>query len=345
MKINETVMKEEKKQRIEAAEKRELLWTEKRIAYNDSWPSQGIWYSDVQKSLDNWLREHGLVQLFETIKLSDTSRDVLYKQAKFNKLVSGIMDIYDELPYRPDNAFDIAWRSLEILMTHHKNIAWPDDNDKTAHLMSRTAKELTLPLIEKDQRVCDMVEAFLADMPLSVLRYAIIRCYIKHDLAINTHIEKVSKRAENIMGNALYEDIKKQYKLEEEVKPDADVERRASLLLQKILKGDQVTVNGNEHQMNIENRLMFILSCILFTHRCERFHGDYFSPFKSDRASLDTYAFSYYALSFCYIYFWMILYMHCKWKKIEGIVTLESIIAAAKTIQERLIPLIKEGKQ
>ena len=128
------------------------------------------------------------------------------------------------------------------------------------------------------------------------------------------------------------------------MKPDADVLRRSSLLLQKILRGERVTVNDHVHQVNLEKRLLFMLSCVLYTNRCERFHGDYFSPFKSDRAMLDTYAFSYYLLTFSYLYLWTLIYQHCAWKKIGEVCSLESILTAAKTMQDRLSSLIKKGK-
>lgn len=326
------------------AEKRELEWTDKRIAYNNAWPEVGQWHSDVQQMLDVWLKEQGNKHIFEPVKLSEVARDVLFSNAKLNKVVSGIVDIYDELPYRPDEGFDIAWRSLEIFMNHHRSIAWPGDNDKATHLMLRTEKELMLPLINKDQRVRDLWEGFLNEIPLSVLRYAIMRCYIQHDLAITDKAEKVSERAAGILSKEIYGDIKDKYKLEEEVKPDADVLRRSSLLLQKILRGEEVTVNDHSYKLDIEKRLLFMLSCVLYTNRCERFHGDYFSPFKSDRASMDTYAFSYYLLSFSYIYLWTLIYQHCEWKKIGEVCSLESIVAAAKTMQERLNPIIKKGK-
>ena len=160
---------------------RELLWTEKRIAYNNTWPKEGKWYSDVQQMLDEWLKEQGITQIFEPVKLSEGARDILFPNAKLNKVFSGIVDIYDELPYRPDEGFDIAWRSLEIFMNHHRSIAWPKDNDKATHLMLRTVKELIMPLVNKDLRVKEMWKRFLNEIPISVLRFAIMRCFIQHD--------------------------------------------------------------------------------------------------------------------------------------------------------------------
>ena len=154
--------------------KRELLWTEKRIAYNNMWPKAGQWHSDVQQMLDEWLKGQGITQIFEPIKLSEGAKDILFPYAKLNKVVSGIVDIYDELPYRPDEGFNIAWRSLEIFMNHHRSIAWPKDNDKATHLMLRTVKELIMPLVNKDLRVKEMWERFLSEIPSPVLRFALV---------------------------------------------------------------------------------------------------------------------------------------------------------------------------
>lgn len=57
---------------------RELLWTEKRIAYNNTWPKEGKWYSDVQQMLDEWLKEQGITQIFEPVKLSEGAKDILF---------------------------------------------------------------------------------------------------------------------------------------------------------------------------------------------------------------------------------------------------------------------------
>lgn len=324
--------------------KRELLWTEKRIAYNNMWPKAGQWHSDVQQMLDEWLKGQEITQIFEPIKLSEGAKDILFPNAKLNKVVSGIVDIYDELPYRPDEGFNIAWRSLEIFMNHHRSIAWPGDNDKATHLMLRTEKELMMPLVSKNQRVKEMWERFLSDIPISILRFAIMRCFIQHDLAITDKAERVSERAKGILTKELYADIKAKYKLDETVKPDADVLRRSSLLLQKILRGEKVTVNNNEYTVDLEKRLLFMLSCVLYTYRCERFHGDYFSPFKSDMATLNTYAFSYYLLTFSYVYLWTLIHQFCEWQKLGEICSLANILAAAETMQERMKLMIKKGK-
>ena len=104
---------------------RELLWTDKRITYNNTWPKSGLWYSDVQQKLDKWFNKKGIKQIFEPVKLSEGAKYILFTNAKLNKVFSGIIDIYDELPYRPDEGFNIAWRSLEIFMNYLRSLKQP----------------------------------------------------------------------------------------------------------------------------------------------------------------------------------------------------------------------------
>lgn len=323
---------------------RELLWTDKRITYNNTWPKSGLWYSDVQQKLDEWFNEQGIKQIFEPVKLSEGAKYILFTNAKLNKVFSGIIDIYDELPYRPDEGFNIAWRSLEIFMNYLRSIAWTKDNDKATHLMQRTIKEVIMPLVNKNLQVKEMWERFLSEIPISILRFAILRIFIQHDLAITDKAEKVSERAKDILTRKLYADFKTKYKLKETMKPSPDVLRRSSLLLQKILRGEKVTLNDNEYMVDIENRLLFMLSCVLYTSRCERFHGDYFSPFKSDMATLNTYSFSYYLLIFCYIYLLTLIYQFCERQNLGEICSLSNILTAANTMQEKIKLIIEKRK-
>jgi hypothetical protein len=79
------------------------------------------------------------------------------------------------------------------------------------------------------------------------------------------------------------------------------------------MQGNDFEIAG-EHikSLGLPKRISFITSCILFTSRCERFHGDYFSHFKSDRASLRTYHHFYYLLTFTYVLLWVVIGRHAK---------------------------------
>jgi hypothetical protein len=57
-------------------------------------------------------------------------------------------------------------------------------------------------------------------------------------------------------------------------------------------------------------------------------------------ATLNTYAFSYYLLTFSYVYLWTLIYQFCEWQNLGEICSLANILAAAGTMQERMKPMI-----
>lgn len=65
-----------------------------------------------------------------------------------------------------------------------------------------------------------------------------------------------------------------------------------------MILGEQLKFDGNDVAgLDVTKRIEFIGSAILYTSRCERAHGDYFSPFISDKASMKTYDHWYWLLS------------------------------------------------
>lgn len=57
-----------------------------------------------------------------------------------------------------------------------------------------------------------------------------------------------------------------------------------------------------------KKRIELLISVVLYSSRCERFHGDIYSPFKSSKAKLITY-YEYYYLTLCSLFFfWVLMY-------------------------------------
>ena len=326
-------------------DKREIEATAARVKFNNSWPSGGLWIPEVQMQFEAWMKDCGYNQLLTPVIMEDSAIKVLFDNRLLNRLVSTFLDIYDQLPYHPDKAFDVAWRAFEILLNLHNNELWKDKNDKTVHLVSKGVNYIVLPLADQRSDYKASLEKILNDIPLSVLKYTVLRMYVEHEMAINPHINRSSERAKAILSPSLYDDIKEQYKLQEDKKPDKVTLRKCALLLQKVLRGEKLIINGHHHTLDFNKRIEFVISCMLFFIFFERAHGDYFSPFKSDRAHLDTYAFSYYMLIMSYILMWTVMYYHCSKLKVGVVCKMESIIASADESYSRLIPLIRLGKE
>ena len=67
-------------------------------------------------------------------------------------------------------------------------------------------------------------------------------------------------------------------------------QRNAALLLLLILRGKEVDIEGKVLKpLELEKRIELYVSCVIYSSRCERFHGDYYSPLKSSLADLATY--------------------------------------------------------
>ena len=96
------------------AARKEYEQTRRRVKYNNSWPAEK-WISPLQEALLAKMVKAGIDQVFCPLVLDeDKAVDVLFEDAELNRIISTLLDLYDELPLRPDAAFYVAWRALEI---------------------------------------------------------------------------------------------------------------------------------------------------------------------------------------------------------------------------------------
>ena len=105
--------------------------------------------------------------------------------------------------------------------------------------------------------------------------------------------------------------------------------------LRDILRGKELVFADKSFDPFDEwTRLRIVVSSLLYTARNERFHGDNFSHFKSDRASLKTYHHFYYLLMVTYSLLWILLLRLCLRTGITTFVTPEQVkISIDKNIE------------
>ena len=102
-------------------EKQEKAWTQKRIHYHNM-QAKGVtvWKEQAQDVLEQKMDEAKLIQIFEPLHLNEAvAFEILFEQAKLNKIHSMYCDLYEELPFRPDMAFDVVWRSFEVMSKYY----------------------------------------------------------------------------------------------------------------------------------------------------------------------------------------------------------------------------------
>lgn len=120
------------------------------------------------------------------------------------------------------------------------------------------------------------------------------------------------------MGEDLYNAYKNQY-LSDGTITDENHYKGAKKIL-RLVKGARLTFNGIEKVgLSDVKRYEFIISVILYTARCERYHGDLFSPFYSDRTSLKTYRNWYWLLTMAMTFFWIILMKYNRYLRLDDI--------------------------
>lgn len=312
----------------------EYYMTQNRVEYHSKWDKGVFWSSNITNLFQERLVEHRYSQLFIPIKLNSSSAiDTLYQNPELNRLFSILIDSYDELPTRPDIAFDLCWRAFEIEMNLYKNQAWNKNSDLTTRdLIARICKEAISPLYRTEDSIKESINLIFENISIKSLSFCITRAIAVAELTVQGQNGLVVERLKSALGDNLWEDIKKKYfPLNGTISPQT--KRKICFLLKKILNGETITLNDKCYTLDFSNRLEFLIGGILYTSRCERFHGDYFSPFKSDKATLKTFYDFYYQLLTTYTLFWCLLY---KYKKYKGLNTFYTPLDIKLMIDENM---------
>ena len=328
------------------AETREYEQTRLRVNYNNSWPSEK-WISPLQEELLARMDKEGLKQVFYPMALDESRAvDILFEDAELNRLLSTLLDLYDELPLRPDAAFDVAWRALEIaIMFYFKNYdkqVYYDKKASTEEKIKRICNAVFESQLTANEKLMDVFNRLIGDnVSWSVLHYIVARMFLPGELQVKTQHDYVSTRCREILGVDMYDDIKTKYVVDENL--TADNHRKAERLLWLIIKGIPVKLGEHSYKsLCLQERVTYVLSGILYSSRCERFHGDFFSPLKSDRSTLQTYYGQYWLLTVSYMFFWMVVQKYLEKKGVEPFFTLDNLAECViKTIDASTAVMIK----
>lgn len=320
--------------------------TRLRVQFNNVWPKEK-WMAPLQVALIKQMENIGLSQVFSPLILDENKAvGVLYDDAELNRLFSTFLDLYDELPLRPDAAFDVAWRALEIIIVFYfksfDEQVYADKKVTTEEKIKRVTNAVFEPQLKSCPQLMDVFRRLIGDdVSWSVLHYIVARMFLPGELQIRTQVENVSTRCKDLLGAALYDDIKCKYVIDNEL--TAENHRKAERLLWLILKGEPVIIKEHPYKaLSLQNRIAFILSGILYSSRCERFHGDFFSPLKSSLSTLQTYYGQYWLLIVSYMFFWMVVHKYLEKKGKEQFFSLIDLAdCVGKTLNASISVMLK----
>lgn len=282
----------------------------RQIELNNNWPE----VVDVETEALNYVRERmkemGVSQIMVPVRVkSDAAFSTLSKDKQLAKVFSAYLDSYDMLPFHPDLAFDAIWRTLEYSIRLYANRAWGYAKDKALDdIYAKFSTEVVSAIVNKELALQRAFANLLENTSISAAQYMTYRIFFEKQLSVAPQFEFVKARTELIIQKELLIDLRSHYSDENGNMDTASVRDVARRLI-RLFQGRDVRVGDNTYRaMAFNDRIEMLLSVMLYTSRCERFHGDIYSPFKSSKTKLTTY-YEYYFLTLCsLIVFWILFY-------------------------------------
>ena len=357
-----------------SVDKDELEMTGAFVSFHNSWKGEA-WMGDLQKKFDETMGKDN--RILSTVKLNDNAQTVLYNNADINRLFAGVLDSYDDLPYRPDTAFDFCWREFEILMEMFGGYF----NWKATESRSKKFEDICSKIEEYfavNSKMAETMKQLNSHCPASAIRFMLQRLVdtdnlyepeediteLKDSLIVEDQYDSVSKRVSTTLGDFYELFCNKYYKREtidkgtaNRPRPtivntdlSADNQYKATRLFKNyLIEGKSLSIemlskdsNGDDvieykaYTYSTSKIAELIISGILYTSRCYRFHGDYFSPFKSNLSNLTRYYEYYYFLIYTYAMFWYLLYIYTDINGIEKFFTLDAVNECVERCLKRL---------
>ena len=222
----------------------------------------------IEQAFDDRVENRG-GQFFNPVPVANLD-DVV-----FHREVSYLVDAFDALPRRVDQAFDSAWKAFEL---------------ETAEFEGRRITDrLETASLRLD---ADVVAAICAAAPAQTCEYMykrLIEDFI--DEQAEAGLESRARSRSTPQLDQLLDYLKETYGRSS----SQGARRKGAMLLRRALRGETLTL-GDVHgfRLDAESLSRFLVLLLLYTARNERFHGTSFSPFVSSDATIGTYSHPYF---------------------------------------------------
>ena len=272
-------------------------YSKKRIDYNNKWPDEIIKFAG-QEAFEKLLNKKGIINILRPIQLP------LINDFQFQRLLSFKIDIYEQLPYRPDIAFDLAWRTFEAYSAYFSKVGnW--NTTKAWKILNKVSEDILINQINENTNLQSVFLDLMNSVPLQATEFLVKRLFESTTASLKSQQNQIIERVTDSLGPDLFDSFKTKYSV---LTPD--IQRKAGMLLQIMVTGTKVNIGGKDFQLNNLQKIKFLINRLLYTYRNERFHGDAFSPFKSSKTQIKTYSHSYYCLITTYFFIAQLIYKH-----------------------------------
>lgn len=276
-----------------------MNFSNERIDAHNNWPINKSFKAEV--IFAKRLLKNGGAAPFKPISINQNNNP------DYQRCVGHLLDALDQIPNRPDYAFDHFFRIIDISGRHlflNKGIKG---------IVQGASTKLLATHGEDWKKV---VDALCAAMPLRTYELLAKRL-LKAASNQSSENDSLNKRALHVMGQKFYDAFIKKYTLDSSGNPlanAADVNRaNAAKLLKLYMSGklgtrskpasnDALDLTKEVNIPTYKQRSEVILSLLLFTIRNERAHGNVISPFRTSKATIERYESYYFIMLLSYIY-------------------------------------------
>jgi hypothetical protein len=279
---------------------------QQRIEIVNSWPTKNQF--DIEQVFSKKLETLNIKESFRPTHLN-------YSNEKYyQRSVAYIIDSLDFLPNRPDLAFDFIWRAIDFLSKQsvlEENIQVNNDKD----ILNAAVSNIWTIYFNSNPNIKNTFLELIKSIPVQSCEYLFKRIYATFDdTKPNNPNKEVSRligfdggAVRNLQAKQIIEIVKTKYPY-----TDPILRRKGSRFLFRYIQGDELRISAEEPsntiQADFSQSLNFIINGILYTFRNDRAHGGVFSPFRSSKATMRTYA----HCSFCFLagYYLLIALIH-----------------------------------
>lgn len=260
------------------------LTSENRTKFNNEWPATFLF--PAEKSLMNRLAKRNFISIFFPAQLQHSDDHA------FQTLLSHCIDAIDNLPLRPDLAFDQVWKALDAEFFRLKS--GPGVAANKSRFVVFSSHISSSPFTSKSHY------ALASHIPLQTCEYLAKRL-LDSTARPNEHSHSFIKRLSDAIGQDLISDIHAKYDFGWLTHgQEAVTQRKLGGLLKKLIGGETISIGGNSYTLVVEQSSQVLVGTILPQFRNERFHGNTRPPFRSSAATMKTYAHSYFLLIYSY---------------------------------------------
>lgn len=301
-----------------AAENLVLNFSNERVDAHNFWPKKGN-FKGEQMFAARLSQKDGLAP-FRAIAIGHND------DAEYQRCVGHLLDALDQIPNRPDYAFDHFFRIIDVAGSS----LIPTNGIKGVVQGASSAL-----LLEDKEAWEQIIDVLCAHMPLRTYEFLAKRLINLSDTGSEEH-KRLHKRSVHTLGSKFFNAFSAKYALDINGNfiANAAEENRANAakLLKLYMSGKPGTrlktasdpaldLTKQPNVPNFARRSEVLASLLLFTIRNERAHGSVISPFRTSKSTLGRYESYYFIMLLAYTFALGILSLRFKCISLPNILT------------------------